>query len=183
MWCVVYAGAGREKKTEDFGRSGRPASVYSRCFHLVQHKALKRQGVLRDVAGDYLPGYVFIETDKPEKVYEILKKTPGRLLFSDDWSVTVLAEKEESLLKLIVDTKGEIGISVVRTFIEAESGKKKSEYLSGPLEKVADQVVYVDFHHRFAEIGGEWIASKKPLKLSFRFDGEEIKDAAYQPGQ
>lgn len=179
MWCVVYAGEGREEKTEDFVRSVLPASVYSRCFHLVQHKALKKQGVLRDVAGNYLPGYVFIETDEPEKVHEILKKTPKRLLFSDDWYVTVLTEKEESLLRLIVDVNGEIGISVIRTFIDAEGGKKKTEYLSGPLEKVADQVVYVDFHHRFAEIGGELIGNKKPLKLSFRFDGEGISEAAY----
>lgn len=178
MWCVVYAGEGREEGTEEFIRGVLPASVYTRCFHLVQHKALKKQGVLRDVAGDYLPGYVFIETDEPEMVHEILKKTPKKLLFSDDWFVTTLSGKEEALFRLIVDTGGEIGISVVRTLTEEKNRKKKNEYLSGPLAKVADQVVYVDYHHRFAEINGDLINSKKPLKLSFRFDGEEIREPA-----
>lgn len=177
MWCVVYAGEGREAGTEEFVRNVLPASAYTRCFHLVQHKALKKQGVLRDVAGNYLPGYVFIETDEPETVYEILKKTPKRLLFSDDWFVATLSEKEESLFRLIVDAGGEIGISVVRTSTEEESGKKRNEYLSGPLAKVADQVIYVDRHHRFAEISGDLIGNKKPLKLSFRFDSEEIGES------
>ena len=86
MWCVVYAGDDREEKTEDFIKALLPASSYTRCFHLVQHKAQKSQGMLRDVVRKYLPGYVFIETDKPEAVHDILKKTPKRLLFSDNWA-------------------------------------------------------------------------------------------------
>ena len=183
MWCVVYAGEGRETKTEDFIRGVLPAAVYNRCFHLTQHKVLKRQGILRDVVLDYLPGYVFIETDEPEKVHEILKKTPKKLLFSDGWSVATLTGEEEALLDLIVDTGGGIGVSVVRTSVEAGNGKKKSEYLSGPLVKVADQVTYVDFHRRFAEISGGLVGNKKPLKLSFRFDGEEIQEMIYQDGR
>lgn len=172
MWCVVYAGDGREEKTEEFVRRVLPDSVYTRCFHLVQHRAQKKQGVLRDVPGKYLPGYVFIETEVPETVHEILRETPRKLLFSDNFCVAVLTEKEEALLRLITDEKGEIGISVVKMSGEAEGGKRKSEYLSGPLTKVADRVVYMDFHRRFAEISGDLVGTKKPLKLSFRFDGE-----------
>lgn len=174
MWCVVYAGDGGEEKIEDFIKKVLPMSAYTRCFHLVQHKALKKQGILRDVAGKYLPGYVFIETDTPQTVHDILKKTPKRLLFSDDRFVSTVAEDEESLLNLIVDTNGEIGISVARASIDEADGKKKNEYLSGPLSKVADQVVYVNSHHRYARIGGNLIGNKEPLKLSFRFEGEEI---------
>lgn len=183
MWCVLYAGEGNEVNTEEFVRRVLPSSAYIRCFHLVQHKALKKQGVLRDVAREYLPGYVFIETDEPETVHKILNKTPKRLLFSDDWFVATLTEKEESLFKLIVDADGEIGISVVRTLTERENGKKRNEYLSGPLVKVADRVGYVDFHHRFAEINGDLIGNKKPLRLSFRFDGEEIQNTGVSSGR
>ena len=177
MWCVVYAGEGREERTEDFIRTVLPASVYTRCFHLVQHKALKRQGILRDVVQDYLPGYVFIETQEPAAVQEILKETPGKLLFSDDWFVSTLTGEEESLLGLIADAKGEIGISVARTKVDAASGRKRNEYLSGPLAKVADRVTYLDLHRRFAEIGGGLAGNRRPLRLSFRFDGEEIRES------
>lgn len=175
MWCVVYAGDGREEKVEEFIKAVLPAAAYTRCFHLVQHKTMKRQGMLWEVVRNCLPGYVFIETDKPQAVHDLLKKTPKRLLFSDDWSVATLAGEEEALLNLIADANGEIGISVARTSISADDGKKKNEYLSGPLARVADRVVYVDFHHRFAEIGGNLAGSKGALRLSFRFDSEELE--------
>lgn len=184
MWCVVYAGDDREEKTEDFIKAMLPASAYTRCFHLVQHKAQKSQGTLRDVVRKYLPGYVFIETDKPETVRDILKNTPKRLLFSDNWSVSTLNREEEALFRLIVDEKGEIGLSTARTFVDAGNGKKKNEYISGPLVKVADKVTYVNFHRRFAVLGGDFIGGKEPLRLGFRFDGEEIslQDIAPQTG-
>lgn len=179
MWCVVYAGEGREGKVEELIKSMLPKSVYTRCFHLVKHKALKRRGILKEVIGDYLPGYVFIETDEPQTVHEILKKTPNKLLFSDDWFVSTLAGEEEELFGHIVDEKGEIGISVVRITVDAENGKRKNEYISGPLARVADQVVSVDLHHRYAEIGGGLTGNKALMKLSFRFDGEELEEVLY----
>lgn len=178
MWCVVYAGEGREERIEDLIKSVLPDSVYTRCFHLVKHKALKRRGILRDVVENYLPGYVFIETAKPQTVQAILKKTPGRLLFSDEWSVSMLTGEEEALFGLLVDEKGEIGISVVRISADVEK-KRKNEYISGPLAKVSDQVVSVNLHHRYAEIGGDLTGNKAPIKLSFRFDGEEFEEVLY----
>lgn len=179
MWCVVYAGEGREKKVEDFIKSVLPSSAYTRCFHLVKHKALKRRGTLRDIAEDYLPGYVFIETDGPQTVHEMLKKTPEKLLFSDDWFVSTLAGEEEALFGRIVDEKGEIGISVVRISVDESDGNKKNEYISGPLASVADQVVSVDLHQRCAKIDRNLTGKKAPMKLSFRFDGEELEEALY----
>lgn len=179
MWCVVYAGEGREEKVEDFIKSVLPSSAYTRCFHLVKHKALKRRGILKDVVEDYLPGYVFIETDGPQTVHEILKKTPEKLLFSDDWFVSTLAGEEEALLGHIVDEKGEIGISVVKISADKNDGKKRKEYISGPLASVADQVVSVDLHQRYAEIGRDLTGKKAPMKLSFRFEGEELEKVLY----
>ena len=118
----------------------------------------------------------------PEAVHDILKKTPKRLLFSDNWSVSTLDGEEEALFRLIVDEKGEIGLSTARTSVDAGNGKKKNEYLSGPLVKVADKVVYVNYHRRFAVIGGDFIGGKEPLRLGFRFDGEEIGKMVNQAG-
>lgn len=176
MWCVLYTGEGREEKAEALIKKVLPGSLYTRCFHLVKHQTIKGRGILREVRGKYLPGYIFIETDAPQTVREILKKTPEKLLFPDDWFLSTLAREEEALFGMIVDEKGEIGISVVRTPIDPVSGKKKNEYVSGPLARVADQVIYVDRHHRYAEIGRDLIGVGKPLRLSFRFDSEQIWD-------
>lgn len=174
MWCVVYAGEGRERKTEEFIRGRLPESAYSRCFHLVQRLAYRRQGRVTEVTRDCFPGYVFIETEEPGIVQKSLKDTRGSLLFSDSRFVSSLDGKDEALLGLLCDRGGEIGLSVARLSVDADSGRKEAKFLSGPLAKVADKVEHVDFHGRCARLGGSFLDGKVSLKLGFRYEDEEI---------
>lgn len=172
MWCVVYAGEGREQKTEEFIRARLPKNACSRCFHLVQHLVYKKQGKVREAVRDCFPGYVFIETQEPETVQKTLKGTRGNLLFSDSRFVSSLDSKDEALLDLLCDRSGEIGLSVARVSIAADSGRRETEFLSGPLAKVAYRVARVDFHKRRAELDRGFLDGKVPLKLGFRYEGE-----------
>lgn len=173
MWCVVYAGEGREQKTEEFIRARLPGAACSRCFHLVQRFARRKQGRVVEMARDCFPGYVFLETKEPETVQKALKNTGTSLLFSDSSFVASLDREEEALLAMLCDKDGEIGLSVARMSVDGESGRKEAEFLSGPLSKVADKVVSVDFHKRFARLEGCLLEGKTPLKLGFCFEGEE----------
>lgn len=174
MWCVVYAGEGREQKAEEFIRAMLPGSACSRCFHLVQHLACRRQGRTVETVKDCFPGYVFLETNEPETVQKTLKNTGTGLLFSSSSFVSSLDGEEEALLNLLCDRGGEIGLSVARVQADGESGRKKAQFLSGPLSRVADRVVQVDFHRRCARLGGGLLEGKAPLKLGFCFEGEEL---------
>ncbi len=173
MWCVVYAGEGREQKTEEFIRAKLPESACSRCFHLVQRLACRKQGKVMEVARNCFPGYVFIETEEPETVQRSLKGTRGNLLFSDSHFVLSLDRKDEALLDLLCDKNGEIGLSVARVSVDADSGRKEAEFLSGPLARVADKVIHVDFHKRCARLDRGFLERKNSLKLGFRYENEE----------
>lgn len=173
MWCVVYAGEGREQKTEEFIKSRLPKSACSRCFHLVQRLAYRKQGRVSEAARDCFPGYVFIETKEPETVQKALKNTRGSLLFSDGAFISSLDGEDEALLGLLCDQGGEIGLSVARVSVDTDSGRKKAKFLSGPLSRVADRVVQVDFHKRFAKLGGSFPGGRASLKLGFCYEGEE----------
>lgn len=173
MWCVVYAGEGRERKTEEFIRAILPGAVCDQCFHLVQRFIYRKQGRVMEAARDCFPGYVFLETKEPETVQKALKNTGTSLLFSDSSFVSSLDEEEEALLSLLCDRGGEIGLSVARVYADGESGRKKVQFLSGPLARAADRVVQVDFHKRYARLGGSLLEGKAPLKLGFCFEGEE----------
>lgn len=173
MWCVVYAGEGREQKTEELIRARLPGSVCSRCFHLVQRFVCRRQGKVVEMARDCFPGYVFLETKEPETVQKTLKNTGTSLLFSDGSFVASLDREEEALLGLLCDNGGEIGLSVARVSVDGESGRKAAVFLSGPLSKVADKVAHVDFHKRCARLEGSLLEGKNPLKLGFCFEGEQ----------
>lgn len=172
LWCVVYAGEGRELKTEKFIMGKLPKSAYCRCFHLVRRMAYRRYGRITEVAKDCFPGYVFIETQEPEVVQKSLKGTKGSLLFSDSCFIASLDGKDEALLDLLCDRKGEIGLSVARLTVDPESGKREAEFLSGPLTKVAGKVAHVDYHNRCAELDGSFLDGRAPLRLGFRYEDE-----------
>lgn len=174
LWCVVYAGEGREQKTEEFIKGRLPESACSRCFHLVQRLAYRKQGRVVEAVRDCFPGYVFIETKEPEMVQKALKNTRGSLLFSDSSFVSVLDGEHEALLDLLCDQGGEIGLSVARVSVDTDSGRKKAKFLSGPLSQVEDRVVQVDFHKRFAKVGGSFSDGRASLKLGFCYEGEEL---------
>lgn len=179
LWCVVYAGEGRENEIEDFIRGLLPQHTYSRCFHLVRHMAYKNHGRVRNMPRACFPGYVFIETDTPKLVQEAMEPTSRSLLFSGKTHVSILKEEEEALFGLIADKNGKIGLSVARVSVEPPGGKKEIEFLSGPLRKVSDRVTHIDLHKRFASIGGV-TDGKGPLRLGFRFETEEIWNGGCQ---
>lgn len=173
MWCVVYAGEGKEQKTEEFIRGRLPKSACSRCFHLVQRLAYRKHGKVMETARDCFPGYVFIETNEPETVQKVLKNTKESLLFSDSSFISSLDGEEETLLELLCNQSGEIELSVARVFVDTCSGGKEVKFLSGPLSRVADRVVQVDFHKRCARLGGRFPGERASLKLGFCYEGEE----------
>lgn len=173
---MVYAGEGREQKTEEFIRARLPESACKRCFHLVRRQVCRKQGRVTEEVKNCFPGYVFIETKEPETVQKALRNTRGSLLFSDSSFVSTLDGEDEALLGLLCDQGGEIGLSVARVSVDEDSGRKEALFLSGPLSRVADQVVQVDFHKRCARLGDRFPGGRASLQLGFCYEGEVTAD-------
>ncbi len=165
MWCVLYAKEGNEVSTEEFLSGLLSKSVQARCFHLTRDRLIKYSGTWHTVNERLLPGYVFIDTDEPEKVYRELKKTSKRLLFSNDEYIAALDESEASFIKRMTGGGTRIPISMVRM-----GSDRRLEYLSGPLLEVADQVRRVDLHKRYVEIDAGFMGSRQTLRLGIEFE-------------
>lgn len=174
MWCVLYGRDGEEEKTETFVKRVLPKQSYSRCVRLLQHKMMRHGGQWREVLFQILPGYVFIETDDPQTVYQALKRTHKRLLFSDETCVSVLSEEEAALLDRIMDRDGEIRLSTVRVAGQEDDGSRRLEYLSGPLGNVTDRVTRVNLHKRIARIETGLAGERKWINLDFRFEDDNV---------
>lgn len=173
MWCVVHVRDGREGHTEDFVAGLLPKNLNARCFHLVRSRRKKYEGQWQTVHEDLFPGYVFIDTDQPDRVYMELKKTPKhKLLFSDDEFVSTLDKHESDLMGRLADPNGRIGISRVRI---GEDGKV--HYLSGPLEQMGDMVRKVNLHKRIAEIEAEVMGRKRILYLGIDIEADDRRKA------
>ena len=118
---------------------------------------------------DLFPGYVFIDTDQPERVYRELKKTPKpKLLFSDEEYVSTLEKHESDFMEQLADRKGRIGISNVGI-----DGDGRIHYLSGPLLGMENRVRRVNLHKRIAEIEAEIMGRKRLLYLGIEIEADD----------
>jgi len=143
-----------------------PQSLDVLCFHLIRRRKKKFQGMWQTVQENLFPGYVFVDTDDPDREYRELKKVPRpKLLFSDDEYVSTLEQKESDFMELIADKSGVIGISRVAV---DEGGTVR--YLSGPLKNVGDRVRKVNLHKRIAEIEASFMGEKQILYLGIEID-------------
>ena len=173
MWCVVHVKDGGEGQAEAFVAGLLPGELNARCFHLIRSRRKKYEGEWQTVYEDLFPGYVFIDTDQPEKVYKELKKTPKpNLLFSDDEYVSTLEEHETELMERLADRRGRIGISRVRIGTDG-----KISYLSGPLLGMGNRVRRVNLHKRIAEIETEIMGRKRLLYLGIEIEADERRNA------
>ena len=169
MWCVVHVRDGGEGHTEDFASGLLPESLHARCFHLIRSRRKKYEGQWQTVHEDLFPGYVFIDTDQPERVYRELKKTPKpKLLFSDEEYVSTLEKHESDFMEQLADRKGRIGISNVGI-----DGDGRIHYLSGPLLGMENRVRRVNLHKRIAEIEAEIMGRKRLLYLGIEIEADD----------
>lgn len=161
MWCAVHVGNGNETSTEDFLNKLLPDGLNARCFHLTRSRRKKFGGRWQTIQEKLIPGYVFIDTDRPEEVYRALKKSSGhRLLFGSDDYVATLEARESEFMESITNRAGEIGISEVCVM-----GKGQIRYLTGPLKQIGHLVKRVDLHKRIAEVEADFMGERQILYL------------------
>lgn len=166
MWCVVHVRDKDEKDTEDFVANLLPENLKVRCFHLTRSRRKKFRGQWQTVHENLFPGYVFIDTDQPETVYQELKRAPSpRLLFSDDEYVSTLDKQESEFMGMIADKNGVIGISGVNV---GDDGTVS--YVSGPLVHIKAQVKKVNLHKRIAEIETKLMGRRQILYLGIEIE-------------
>ena len=174
MWCVVHVKDKGELRMEDFVSGLLPHNLNARCFHLIRNRRMKFRGEWHTVQEDLFPGYVFIDTDEPDRVYKELKKAPRpKLLFSDDDYVSTLERHESDLMERLTDRRGVIGISKVH--IRSDGTLR---YLSGPLSRMGFMVKKVNLHKRIAEIEAEFMGRKRVLYLGIDIEGDDRRKEA-----
>ncbi len=166
MWCAVHVGDGEEARMEAFVTGLLPESLNARCFHLTRSRRKKYGGRWQTVREKLLPGYVFIDTDQPEKVYGELKKAGKPKLLSDnETDICTLREQEVILLDRIADKIGEIAVSNIRV---NEDGT--FEFLSGPILQVKELVRKVDLHKRIAKVEMDFLGKRQFLYLGIEIE-------------
>lgn len=153
MWYVIQTVNGQEQQVCTWINQRMDQTLFERCFVPLYEDVWRKKGVGHISVRKTFAGYVFIKTDRPDEVYEELRKIPKlAIMLSDQLDqnnqkektfISVSAEEEQFLRSIYMD-----GIMRV-SYIEKNSEGKITSII-GPLEKYKDYIVKLDLSHRRA---------------------------------
>lgn len=153
MWYVIQTVNGQEQQVCTWINQRMDHTLFERCFVPLYEDVWRKEGVGHISVKKTFAGYVFIETDRPDEVYEELRKIPKfAVLLSDqpdqsnqkeETFIPVSGEEEQFLRSIYTD-----GIMRV-SYIEKNSDGRVTSII-GPLEKYRDHIVKLDLSHRRA---------------------------------
>ena len=91
----MHVKPGNEKRAEQFIDGLFGGESQGRCFHLTRARRKKYGGSWRTIQEELLPGYVFIATDEPEKLYGKLERRRDTGLWEAAGSLSAVWERRK----------------------------------------------------------------------------------------
>ena len=171
MWYVIHTTTGREHEVCLWINTFVHRKHYSRCFVPLYEDVWKKQGIGHISAKKLFPGYLFIESDEPEELYEDLKELGelSMLLSSrskGDVSFLTLNQDESRFFENVL-REGIMKVSYVHM---GKSGKP--DKIIGPLEYYRDDIVKLDISHRRAMVELLMLGETKRMKFGVWTDAD-----------
>lgn len=172
MWYVIQTKSGEEKNLKLFLENVLPENIRASFFVPLYENVWRKGGTGHISILLMFPGYVFAETDMPDELFELLKKTPRftRLLNMEELNgertfLTVSKQDEEFLRSLLEDNI--MHVSYIR---RSKSGK--IEKLVGPLEEYEKYITKLDMPHRRAIVEAYLFGKERKLKFGLWTDSD-----------
>lgn len=146
MWYAVQVATGREETARDMCRKLIDKELYEDIFIIRFDKAKRYYGEWHKEKEIMFPGYMFINTDNPNKIYEQLKNVPEltKILGRDGEKFSAIEPYKEEMFKAMVSEDYEIPISI--GVIEGDKVIVKE----GPLVGMEAYIKKIDRHKRIA---------------------------------
>lgn len=176
MWYVIQTVTGKEEELMFFIRSLLSRGDYENCF-AIHAEWLKRLG------GEWLvqtrslfPGYVFMETEKPDRIFMDLKSVPrfSRLLGNGKNEFVPVKREEERFLRKLTNTEvnTEIPDHPVIQLSTVETNKDGGIIrMEGALSSFQKEIVKINLHKRYAVVKTGLLGEERSLVFGIRLKG------------
>lgn len=173
MWYVVHSAEGTEDAVIEKCKNAIPADVASKIFS-PNHEFMRRyQGAWHIKEGRLFPGYIFIESEKPEELLKCLERISGTVKPVCIGGFIPIRKDEEEFLQSMMDETYCIRYSlgyIVDDELIVENG---------PLCGKTGCVRKIDRHRRIAKISfclfNEEKSAEVGLQVPARLTGEEYQ--------
>lgn len=162
MWCVIQTFGGEEEKTANMIRKLVPSYCLEECFVPKRERLKKFHGCWNKVEDVLFHGYAFAVSEKPEELYEELRRIPRmtKVLGREGEWFLGLGESEKKLVQEIGGEKHKTVLSKVMI----EEGKRIC-VVDGPLKDYVGDVVRVNLHKREVSVKVKFMGREIELKM------------------
>lgn len=174
MWYVVQTHTGDEADVSMHVKNEFIPEYCRECFVPFYEEVRRKKGQTSIIFRRLFPGYLFVDTDDPEKLYyEGLKKLPGftRILGEkedDDSRLFIpITPQDEEFLKSILED-GVMHVSYIKT----SNKNRVIERIVGPLAKYKNHIVKIDTQHREAIVETDMFGKKRKICFGIWKDGD-----------
>ena len=145
MWYVLWVMTGREENIINAIHNKVPDELYSKAWIPTRVKIAKFHGEEQQSLIRLFPGYVFVDTEVPEKIHMILKGEKNCIGFlRQEGEFSPVSEEEKKTISYFTDNKGIAGISLGKVI------DGRTHIIDGPLKGLDDKIVRVDRHKKKA---------------------------------
>ena len=160
MWYVIRVNSGREEEALLFMRKIIDLDGIGRAFIPKVTRKRKYKDGWHDVLYAMVPGYVFFETEDPEKLFFELKRVPKRTdLLRMDEDILSVGKNEESFIRELLDPEDVVTVST------AHKEGDKVIIDKGPLAGKETIIKSIDLHKRKAVIFTEMFGRMMELAV------------------
>ncbi|MGN0132758.1 MAG: transcription termination/antitermination NusG family protein [Lachnospiraceae bacterium] len=172
MWYVIQTISGEEAKICAWINLMVERELYTRCFVPLYEDVYRKGGIGHVDVKRMFAGYLFIETDQPQKIYDSLKSISGLSAMLADTAegkqknFLPIREEEEQFLQSVLKD-GLMSVSYIK-----RSPNGKIEELIGPLERYRDYIIKVDVPHRRAIVRLPFFSRDKQMKFGLWTDAD-----------
>lgn len=159
MWYAVQVMTGREETVRDMCKRLIDRKQYNDIFVIRFDKAKRYYGTWHKEI--MFPGYIFIDSDNPQQIYEHLKSVPEltKMLGRDKNEFTPIEAGKEAMFKAMVNDNYEISLSV--GIIEGDKVIVKE----GPLSGMEVLIKKIDRHKRVAVLNAQMFEQDVDIKI------------------
>ena len=158
MFYVIWVQSRKEHEFKAKFEKNIDPSLYSRLLLVTRTEKQKHKDGYREKEFLMFPGYLFVETDCPEKVHEALYSGSEYIkILNNEGSFIPLTQREEDFINRITGHTERVDMSIG----VIEDGNVK--ILSGPLMGFEQYIVKIDRHKRKACLEIELFGEKKKV--------------------
>lgn len=179
QWYVIHTKEGKERQAMELIQRTVPSELWNHCRILKKEKLFRGEGKLLLSCEKMFPGYLFIETERPEELMDYLKRSKEYPHFVKDEEENLRAINDQDLgfLKNVCGEKLDKPMSLSEVETDEEGNLT---HISGVLEKYSGQIVKKRLRKRYVLAQVDLFQRKETVLFGICLAGDEIKIAVIE---